>query len=107
MGHSELTDVIVHIDAEDDELLEPRDAASIPPLRREIRTALTEAWHAEVTPEEVQKMILHYLNHQVDVELHLNKDRFTDSAAAGQLQSRLAMRVAHLPWVNRVTVWYG
>ncbi len=104
---SELTDVIVHIDAEDDELLESRDAASIPPLRREIRAALTEAWHAEVTPEEVQKMILHYLNHQVDVELHLNKDRFTDSDAAGQLQSRLEMRVNHLPWVNRVTVWYG
>ncbi len=104
---SELTDVIVHIDAEDDELLETRDAASIPPLRREIRTALTEAWSDEVTPEEIRKMILHYLNHRVDVELHLNKDRFTDSATAGQLQNRLEMLATHLPWVNHVTVWYG
>jgi hypothetical protein len=52
-------------------------------------------------------MILHYLNHRVDVELHLNKDRFTDSATAGQLQNRLEMLATHLPWVNHVTVWYG
>jgi len=76
-------------------------------LRREIRTALTDAWVAEVTPEEIQKMILHYLNNRVDVELHLNKDRFTDSEAAGRLQHRLTILATHLPWVNRITVWYG
>ena len=104
---TELTDVIVHIDAEDDELLETRDKARIASLRREIRTALTDAWVAEVTPEEIQKMILHYLNNRVDVELHLNKDRFTDSEAAGRLQHRLTILATHLPWVNSITVWYG
>ena len=52
-------------------------------------------------------MILHYLNNRVDVELHLNKDRFTDSEAAGRLQHRLTILATHLPWVNRITVWYG
>jgi cation diffusion facilitator family transporter len=104
---TELNDVIVHIDAEDDELLETRDKNSIPPLRREIRAALNQAWEADLTSDGIQKMTLHYLNNQVDVELYLYHNHLAAAQDTDTLRDRLKANVAHLPWVNKVTVWYG
>ncbi|MDP4599341.1 MAG: cation diffusion facilitator family transporter [Pseudomonadales bacterium] len=105
--YTDLTDVIVHIDAEDDELLEPRDKFSIAPLRREIRTVLTAVWDEALSAEDIHKMTLHYLNNRVDVELHLDQQRYTDRVTATNLQTQLTKLTTHLPWVNRITVWYG
>jgi hypothetical protein len=102
-----LNDVIVHIDAEDDELLETRDKNSIPPLRREIRAALNQAWEADLTSDDIQKMTLHYLNNRVDVELYLYHNHLTAAQDTETLRDRLKANVVHLPWVNKVTVWYG
>ena len=105
--YTELTDVIVHIDAEDDELLEPRDKFSIAPLRREIRTVLAAVWDEALPAEAIHKMTLHYLNNRVDVELHLDQQRYTDRVTATNLQVQLTELTTHLPWVNRITIWYG
>jgi hypothetical protein len=104
---TELNDVIVHIDAEDDELIETRDKNSIPPLRREIRAALNKAWATDLTNDDIQKMTLHYLNHQVDVELYLHQNHLTAALDSEALRQRLKANVSHLPWVNKVIVWYG
>jgi cation diffusion facilitator family transporter len=104
---TELNDVIVHIDAEDDELLETRDKNSIPPLRREIREALNLAWETDLTSDDIQKMTLHYLTNQVDVELYLNHNHLKAALNSEALQQSLKTHSSHLPWVNKVTVWYG
>ena len=52
-------------------------------------------------------MTLHYLNNRVDVELHLDQQRYTDRVTATNLQTQLTKLTTHLPWVNRITVWYG
>ncbi|MFT4713995.1 MAG: cation diffusion facilitator family transporter, partial [Candidatus Azotimanducaceae bacterium] len=59
---NELNDVIVHIDAEDDELIETDARQSLPPLRREARELLMALWQSEISPEHVYKLTLHYLN---------------------------------------------
>jgi cation diffusion facilitator family transporter len=106
-GFTALNDVIVHIDAEDDELLETRDKNSIPPLRREIREALNLAWATELTSDDIQKMTLHYLNNKVDIELYLHQNHLTAALDSEALRQRLKANASHLAWVNRVTVWYG
>jgi cation diffusion facilitator family transporter len=104
---TELNDVIVHIDAEDDELLETRDKNSIPPLRREIREVLSRAWVADLSSDDIQKMTLHYLNNRVDVELYLLHSHLAAAMDSKALQQRLETDVSHLPWINKITVWYG
>lgn len=104
---TELNDVIVHIDAEDDELLETRDKNSIPPLRREIREVLNHAWVADLSSDDIQKMTLHYLNNRVDVELYLFHDHLNAAMDSQELRQRLEANVNHLPWINKISVWYG
>jgi cation diffusion facilitator family transporter len=104
---TELNDVIVHIDAEDDELLETRDKNSIPPLRREIREVLNHAWAADLSIDDIQKMTLHYLNNRVDVELYLFHDHLNAAMDSQELRQRLEANVNHLPWINKISVWYG
>jgi cation diffusion facilitator family transporter len=104
---TELNDVIVHIDAEDDELLETREKNSIPPLRREIREVLNHAWAADLSIDDIQKMTLHYLNNRVDVELYLFHDHLNAAMDSQELRQRLEANVNHLPWINKISVWYG
>ncbi len=99
----EINDVIVHIDAEDDELLEPREGiAAIPPLRREVRLALTEAWGDTITPANIRKLTLHYLNNRVNVELFLTRGERTED----DLASQLTTLCQKLPWLGKISVWY-
>ena len=68
----EVNDVIVHIDAEDDELLEERATDGIAPLRREVRKSLSEVWDGILPAAHIEKMNLHYLNNGVNVEIFLD-----------------------------------
>ncbi|MCB1692187.1 MAG: cation transporter [Pseudomonadales bacterium] len=101
----EINDVIVHIDAEDDEIVEPRQAPSeMLPLRREVRGALIEAWKDRINPADIQKLILHYLNHGVNVEVFLA--RHGTPPEHGQLEAELMQLGKDLPWLRRVNIWY-
>lgn len=106
--YDEINDVIVHIDAEDDELLEPREGiTSIPPLRREIRIALADAWRPLIAAPDIRKLTLHYLNNRVNVELFLDRRLLTEQAEqTSNLASELVELGRDLPWLGKVTVWY-
>ncbi|XOV88748.1 MAG: cation diffusion facilitator family transporter [Pseudomonadota bacterium] len=109
--YDEINDVIVHIDAEDDELLEPREGiTSIPPLRREIRIALADAWRPLIAASDIRKLTLHYLNNRVNVELFLDRRLLTEQAEQAEQTSNLASELVELgrdlPWLGKVTVWY-
>ncbi len=64
----EVTDVTVHIDPEDDEFASPCNAL---PLRDEILQRLHDHWRPLAIETRINKVVLHYLDGKVDVELFL------------------------------------
>lgn len=106
----DIADVTVHIDAEDDEEIEDREVPlpNIPPPGKHVRTQLTRAWHSILSPEEIRKITLHYLNNSVSVEVFLDREKLTDSEHNPESLKADLMEKAHgLHWLRRITVWYG
>jgi cation diffusion facilitator family transporter len=123
---NELNDVIVHIDAEDDELIETDARQSLPPLRREARELLMALWQSKISPEHVYKLTLHYLNSGIHAEVFLNRAAYADSEKAkakekagsqttdaakttleGQaLAVKLQAKAVAIPWLHKVSVWF-
>jgi cation diffusion facilitator family transporter len=105
----EITDITVHIDAEDDEET-PQD--SILPLRKEVRSDLVQAWVGLLEEKEILKVTLHYFESKINVEVFLVQDLDEDSSdeehpgkGKSELQQNLAKSGAHLPWLGEVTLW--
>ena len=65
---SEINDVIVHIDAEDDAIQEAREDEILLPLRKEVRAKLTGSWQTLLDFEDLIRVDLHYLNNRINVE---------------------------------------
>lgn len=105
----DVSDVIVHIDAEDDEYMQDRDKDfPIAPLRKEVRESLLEAWRGRIDPMDIKKMTLHYLNNGINVELFLAKETLDDPLHNAEVfQAELLQLGKDLPWLRRVTVWWG
>ena len=68
-GHDEVTDVMVHIDPEDDELASP---CTHLPLRDEILRRLEKQWQSLEPAPQVDKVLLHYLDGRVNVDVYLS-----------------------------------
>lgn len=121
---SELNDVIVHIDAEDDELIDVDARLSLPPLRREARELLMALWENEISPEHLYKLTLHYLNSGIHAEVFLDREAYAiserekekeDSLSPasslapleGQvLAAKLQTKATAIPWLHKVSVWF-
>lgn len=102
----EINDVIVHIDAEDDEFVEQREQG-LAPLRKTVRTDLLRVWGERLDPECIRKLTLHYLNNGVNVELFLSRELMpTDPGESERLNGELLQLGKDLPWLRRVTIWY-
>jgi cation diffusion facilitator family transporter len=94
----EISDITVHIDAED-------DAEGIqefmPPLRKEVRRALLEAWDGLLGEEEVEKMTLHYLKNVINIELFLSS-RVENKE---DLRLKLAQSASKFRWMGEISIW--
>ena len=97
---TEVNDVIVHIDAEDDEYLEERTADELSPLRKTVREQLFQCWSGMLEPDDIIKMNLHYLDNGIDVEL------FLKARDANQTAEQLKQAASHLAWLQKVSTWY-
>ena len=64
----DVSDVMVHIDPEDDELASPNDAL---PLRSEILRRLDQQWQHLEIGGHLDKVVLHYLDGKVHVDVFL------------------------------------
>jgi cation diffusion facilitator family transporter len=64
----EVTDVVVHIDPEDDEVTAPNRHL---PVRGILVAELEQAWAGEIYADSVQHVLLHYLNGKISVEVVL------------------------------------
>ena len=100
----EINDVIVHIDAEDDEYLEEQEIGYLAPLRREVRQSLLEAWVDILSAEEIQNLTLHYLNNTIHVELFMQREH-EKFKSVDQLEAQLRIAANHLRWLNKVSIW--
>lgn len=97
---TEVSDVIFHIDAEDDELYGDNSLEDLAPLRKEVREALSEAWGSILDDDKITKLNLHYLENKIRIEIFLREKDET-------LLPRLLKATAHLPWLDKITLWYS
>jgi cation diffusion facilitator family transporter len=97
--HPEVLDVLVHIDPEDD--MDPAMFATRLPAR--------EALLAELQPlfvglPEPEKVVLHYLNGQIEIEIFLKHDFFENGEALERAEAALVERLKAHANVRRVSL---
>ena len=98
---SDITDVTVHIDAEDDAEMEEHEQV-MAPLRQDVRRELQAVWQDLIDVNDVEKITLHYLERGINVELFLtHREQESD-----EFKARLAQAAEKLKWLNQVNIWY-
>src|SRR5699024_256363 len=101
---TEVTDVTVHIDPEDDSVYKTDLTL---PLRREVVADLSKAWQGLVSKEQLDTMALHYLANQISVDLLVPIEECTGANKAHALTRQLQEAAAHLPYLANVKLYYG
>ncbi len=81
----EVSDVMVHIDPEDDQAATPTRAL---PLREAVRLRLAQHFRGIEEAARIERITLHYLAGRIHVELLLPLDVLVDNESAVKLQSR-------------------
>ena len=81
-----VTDVMVHIDPEDDEKAAPCSGL---PLRKEVLEILEKRWQGLEAAKHIEKTVLHYLDGKIHVELLLPFGELRDIAAAQSMADEL------------------
>ena len=77
--NEDVSDVTVHIDPEDDELASPCDHL---PLRNEILRRLGEQWQDLDFRTDIDKVVLHYLDGKVHVDVFLLQNGMSPEKSA-------------------------
>lgn len=63
-----IADMVIHIDPE----LDTDELAAELPLRQEVVKTLLNCWQGVITEEQVEKIILHYLEEKIQAEVYIN-----------------------------------
>ncbi|MDH4275662.1 MAG: cation diffusion facilitator family transporter [Gammaproteobacteria bacterium] len=100
----EVCDVVVHIDAEDDENEAPCDNL---PLRDEILGRLQARWAGLPGADCIKHTTLHYLSGKIHIDVVLPLDVAVTQQAARTLIVQYAQRVGDEPDIGRVGVSFG
>ena len=99
----EVSDVTVHIDPEDDELA---SACNHLPLRDVILQQLHEQWQPLGIEQRVSRVVLHYLNGKVHVEVFLEPSD-DDAAELSGLSTAIRKAAHNIADVGDVSVYVG
>jgi cation diffusion facilitator family transporter len=97
---NDITDITVHIDAEDDAEMEEHQH-SMAPLRKDVRETLLRTWQGLLPEDDINRMTLHYLNNGINVELFLERTQRSIN-----LKEELEQAAIDLAWLNQVVIWY-
>jgi cation diffusion facilitator family transporter len=100
---SNIADVVVHIDSEDDEHAATNARL---PLRAEILKRLEHYFVGIEAASAIQSVVLHYLRGRIAVELHLSLDLAPTAADARVLQEQFAQAAARDPQIASVEVCF-
>jgi len=102
--YDEVSDVMVHIDPEDDELYAPNAGL---PLREELLAKLDSAWSEIDESSQIDDITLHYLEGKIDVELLLPLAVIAHDPAKGEELSRRFNQVADsLSEISQIKLHY-
>lgn len=101
--HSNITDITIHIDAEDDEAYQ-RSAHL--PLRPDADALLDEYWAQVPEARLITRRVYHYLDGKLHVEVHLPLESCADVGQADDAARRLRQAVAGDPRVAQVEVLF-
>jgi cation diffusion facilitator family transporter len=82
----DVTDVMVHIDPEDDECARPSTGL---PLRNEILATLEKCWADNEAAQYIENTLIHYLDGKIHVEVLLPLERMGDIAEAQAVAKEL------------------
>ncbi|WP_416885961.1 cation diffusion facilitator family transporter [Marinospirillum sp.] len=106
----DIDDITYHIDPEDDAAVLAPHPEALLPLRPEVMQLLQARWQGLAAYQPPQKITLHYLNHQIEIDLYYTQDQLTQHqddllVHAQALQQALVSAVEDLPWIRRVKLW--
>ena len=95
-SNKDIIDVAIHIDPEDDEVSDPSNSL---PLRAEVMQDLRRVWQDEMEYVDMEKVVLHYLEGRVDIEVFCSKDQPHD------LSERLKEKAEALSYTGSVDLY--
>jgi len=99
----EVTDVMVHIDPEDDENAQPSGHL---PLRGEISNKLRDCWSGIAAADQIQAITLHYLDGKIHVDLQLPIEICSDEMTARVISDTLIQASKKLDEIGEVRVGF-
>lgn len=99
-----VVDVTVHIDPEDDERGTPCKGL---PLRLPAESLLEQYWAEISAAQKRQRVMLHYLEGKIDVDVYFCLDDFPGIDAAEVFERQLKVALAPSPAFGNVRVYYG
>jgi cation diffusion facilitator family transporter len=100
----ELSDVMVHIDPEDDEA-GPTTAGL--PLRSRFHEELKQAWNDCAAADQIKRYNLHYLNGRIELEIILPTDLLDDPKESSIIKEELTQASRKLGFIGKVRVYYS
>lgn len=100
----EMSDVTVHIDPEDDEVAAPsRDL----PMRDAAEALLSECWREIPGVGQRERMLLHYLDGKIDIELFFPLHAYQGKREAKELGALLQNSVNEQDCFRKVRIFFG
>ncbi len=100
----EVSDVTVHIDPEDDEKAAPCHGL---PLRKEALSRLNDAWKDIEAAGKRERVILHYLDGRIDVDLYFSLENLCDEEERRALPLLLQRALEERPGFGEVRIFYS
>ena len=101
---SEIVDVTVHIDPEDDELTE--NSCKHLPLRAEVLSHLKTHWKDIPETQQLLHTTLHYLDGRIDIELVLPLNIIQSGKNANALSQQIETASQQLEYIGSVDILY-
>ena len=104
-----ISDVIFHIDPEEDDNEDTRIDGKVVllPLRGDVLAALNETWVDIAHTDKIKTINLHYLSDGVQAEVFLPGELLRDMAFDKVVfKQQLIEGVNHLPWLQTIDVWF-
>ncbi|HHZ87563.1 MAG TPA: cation transporter [Chromatiaceae bacterium] len=99
----DVADVTVHIDPEDDETSSPSTGL---PAREDLSGILLQRWAGIAEGKQIERLILHYLDGQVHVDVILPVSERVDIDYGPALASRFAQQVADIAYLGKIEVYF-
>lgn len=100
---SEVMDVTVHIDPEDDEKAVPCEGL---PLRTEAERLLARQWRGIPGAEKRRRVVLHYLAGQINVDVYFNLDDLPFAEGRQGFRQSLQEKAAEQEEFGQIRVFY-